>query len=266
MTKKGLNILLIGATGSVGQHVITVAREAKHHIRALSRNPSELRDMPSDVEVVKGDLTRPETLTECVDKIDAIIFTHGSNGDKAANEAVDYGGVRNILSVFGSRLVQVALMTSIGVTERNGSYNRRTQAHDWKRRSERLLRASGHPYTIVRPGWFDYNKPGEHRLVLLQGDRRHSGTPQDGVISRRQIAEVLVHALTTATATRKTFELVAEHGEWQGNWEALFSQLAIDPPLALDGVSDLNNMPLADEPRNVKDDLWSVEKQRKEHC
>jgi uncharacterized protein YbjT (DUF2867 family) len=40
-------------------------------------------------------------------------------------------------------------MTSIGVTNRTGPYNRATEAHDWKRRSERLVRATGHPYTIV---------------------------------------------------------------------------------------------------------------------
>ena len=79
-------------------------------------------------------------------------------------------------------------MTAIGVTNREGDYNRQTEAHDWKRRGERLVRASGLPYTIVRPGWFDYNKPDEHRLVFLQGDRRHAGDPSDGVIARRQIA------------------------------------------------------------------------------
>jgi hypothetical protein len=36
-------------------------------------------------------------------------------------------------------------MTSIGVTNRTGAYNRATEAHDWKRRSERLVRATGHP-------------------------------------------------------------------------------------------------------------------------
>ena len=66
-------------------------------------------------------------------------------------------------------------MTAIGVTNREGDYNRRTETHDWKRRGERFVRASGLPYTIVRPGWFDYNKPDEQRLVLLQGDRRHTG-------------------------------------------------------------------------------------------
>jgi hypothetical protein len=69
-------------------------------------------------------------------------------------------------------------MTSIGVTNRTGAYNRATEAHDWKRRSERLVRASGLPYTIVRPGWFDYNAPDERQLVLLQGDTRQAGDSQ----------------------------------------------------------------------------------------
>jgi hypothetical protein len=62
------------------------------------------------------------------------------------------------------------------------------------------------PYTIVRPGWFDYNGPDEHRLVLLQGDTRHAGNPSDGVIARCQIAEVLVRSLSSdhACTTRRT--------------------------------------------------------------
>src|SRR5208282_576187 len=109
-----------------------------------------------------------------------IVFTHGSDsGAKAASEPVDYCGVRNILAALGSRTARIALMTSIGVTNRNSSYNRSTEAHDWKRRSERLVRASRLPYTIVRPGWFDNNEPDEHRLVLLQGDTRQAGNSSD---------------------------------------------------------------------------------------
>ena len=124
-----------------------------------------------------------------------MVFTLGSDGAGKVAESVDYGGVRNVLNAFGSRTARVALMTSIGVTNRAGAYNRSTEAHDWKRRSERLVRASGMPYTIVRPGWFDYNGPDEHRLVLLQGDTRQAGDPSDGVIARRQIAEILVRSL-----------------------------------------------------------------------
>jgi uncharacterized protein YbjT (DUF2867 family) len=56
--------------------------------------------------------------------------------------------VRNILTVLAGRPVRIALMTAIGVTAPADYY-------DWNRRSERLVRASGNPYTIVRPGWFD---------------------------------------------------------------------------------------------------------------
>ena len=139
------------------------------------------------------------------------MFTLGSDGaGKVGAESVDYGGVRNVLYALGSRPARIALMTSIGVTNRNSVYNRSTESHDWKRRSERLLRASGLPYTIVRPGWFDYNGPDEHRLVLLQGDTRQAGDSSDGVIARQQIGEVLVRSLSSPGAVRKTFELVAE--------------------------------------------------------
>ena len=91
------------------------------------------------------------------------MLTLGSDGaGQRGAETVDYAGVRNVLVAFGDRPVRIALMTAIGVTDRDGAYNRSTQAHDWKRRSERFVRASGHPYTIVRPGWFDYQAPDQH--------------------------------------------------------------------------------------------------------
>ena len=166
--------------------------------------------------------------------------------------------MRHALAALRPHVARVALMTSIGVTNRTGDYNRQTEAHDWKRRSERLVRVSGLPYTIVRPGWFDYNRPDEHRLVLLQGDTRHSGTPKDGVVARRQIAAVLVRSLTSEHARNATFELVAERGEAPDDWDALFASVMPDAPGSLDGVRDASNMPLDDEPQRVRDDLRSL--------
>jgi len=194
-----------------------------------------------------------------VDGVDAIVLTLGSDGQgKVGAETIDYGGVRNVLAALGSRPARIALMTAIGVTNRTGDYNRETEAHDWKRRSERLVRASGRPYTIVRPGWFDYNQPDEHRLVLLQGDKRQTGTPSDGVIARRQIAEILVRSLTAPQANRKTFELVAAAGPAQPDFGPVFAALDADPPGALDAVHDAANMPLEAEPQRVRDDLAAV--------
>jgi uncharacterized protein YbjT (DUF2867 family) len=259
MNKQSMTLLVIGATGSIGSLVVEEALRQGHSVRALVRSQEKARRLPAKVEPVIGDLTRPDTLDAAVKDIDAVVFTHGSDGaGKAGSETVDYGGVRNVLAALGSRKARIALMTAIGVTNRTGSYNRSTESHDWKRRAERLVRASGCPYTIVRPGWFDYNKTDEHKLVFLQGDTRHAGNSSDGVIARRQIAEVLIGSLASDQALRKTFELVATKGPAQEDLDALFA--ALDPDLnnSLDGVRDTPNQPLEDEPQRVMDDLHAL--------
>ena len=183
-----MKILVAGATGSIGLHVVNTAIEMGHHPVALVRNRRKVKLLPRGTDVFYG-------------------------------------------------------------------WNQRTEVHDWKRRAERLVRASGHPYTIVRPGWFDYNNDDEHRIVMLQGDRRHAGTPEDGVVSREQIAQVLVSALTSDEAKNKTFELVAEQGEAQQDLTLLFADLQTDNPEKNDGVLDLNNMPFSEEPECIINEL-----------
>ncbi|SEI18751.1 Uncharacterized conserved protein YbjT, contains NAD(P)-binding and DUF2867 domains [Rhizobium tibeticum] len=251
-----MNVLVIGATGSIGRLVVENASQKNHKVRALMRSASRTTRLSTDVNVVVGDVTRPETFAAALEDIDAVVLTVNADGQgKEAAEAVYYRGVRDMLVAIGERPVRIALMTTIGVTERNGHYNRTNEGHDWKRRAERLVRKSGLPYTIVRPGWFDYNAADQHRLVFLQGDRRHLGTPSDGVISRKQIAEVLVESLTSDAATRKTLELVAEKGPAPADLDPLFAALRRDPDDALDAVLDMDNMPLDQEPDRVRRDL-----------
>lgn len=259
MTSRPTTVLVVGATGSIGRLVVAEAIRQGYTTRALVRDGAKARRLPTEAQVVVGDVTRPDTLIAAIDGVDAVVFTHGSDGaGKVGAEKVDYGGVRNILAALGSRPARIALMTSIGVTNRSGAYNRSTQAHDWKRRSERLVRASGRPFTIVRPGWFDHNDPDQHQLVLLQGDTRQAGNPSDGAIARTQIAQVLVSSLSSDTAAGKTFELVAERGPAQDDLDRLFPALTADPSGALDGVYDAANMPVEDEPDRVRADLEAL--------
>jgi uncharacterized protein YbjT (DUF2867 family) len=256
MTIPCMTVLVVGATGSIGRLVVDEVIRKGHAVRALVRNSDKARQLPPEAHVVIGDVTRVDTLPGAVNGVDSIVLTLGSDGSgRVGAENVDYGGVRNVLGALGSRTARIALMTSIGVTNRSGDYNRTTEAHDWKRRSERLVRASGLPYTIVRPGWFDYNGPDEHRLVLLEGDKRQAGDSSDGVIARGQIAEVLVRSLGSDHALRKTFELIAVTGPAPDDFDALFAPLAADQQGAVDGLHDIANMPVEDEPQRVRDDL-----------
>ena len=244
MTDK-LTVLVVGATGSVGRHVVQTAIDAGHRTRALARKKHRAQGLALGAEIVLGDLTDASTLRDAAAGIDAVIFTHGDNSNA---EAVNYGAVRNVLDALDGQPVRIALMTTIGVTALRDS-------SQWKRRGERLVRASGNDYTIVRPGWFDYNDDDQLRIAPRQGDTHQSGTPADGVIARHEIARVLVESLTTPTALRKTFELVVDHGPEQVDLTPVFDAIPADPDDTLDGAGDTANLPLSAEPADVRADL-----------
>ncbi|GHH50730.1 NAD-dependent dehydratase [[Pseudomonas] boreopolis] len=244
-------VLVVGASGSIGVPTVVEAFSRGYETRALVRNPAQAKLFPKGVKIVVGDLTQAETLHEAVEGVTGIIFTHGIGGnDPKGAEQVNYGAVRNVLNVLKAP-ARIALMTAVGVTKPS-------VGHDWKRRGERLVRASGLPYTIVRPGWFDYNAPDQQRLVLRQGDTNWAGSPSDGVVARVQIAQVLVASLTSTAANHKTFELVAERGAAQTDLEPLFSALPADPVDGHDGNQDRDNLPLAKEPSAVIRDLDAI--------
>lgn len=250
-------LLAVGATGSIGRLVVAEALEQGYRVRALVRDIGRARRLlPDQVELVECDVTRLDGLIDAVGDVDAVVFTLGAGSVRGESaKDVDYAGVRNVLCALGPRKPRIAMMTAIGVTKRTDPRLGAMEGHDWKRRAERLIRVSGAAYTIVRPGWFDYNDNRQHRLVLLQGDTRWASDPSDGVVARHQIAQVLVNSLATPAAAYKTVELVAEQGAATVDFEALFSSAAADVSGSLDAVKDRNNMPLTEEPAWVRDEL-----------
>lgn len=251
-------VLVIGASGSVGRPVVDELTRRGASVRVLVREGSQ-SGFPEGTDVRIGDIARPEAYDGVMDGVDAVVFAHGANGTAEEHEAVDYGAVKHVLEARGS-LLRISLMTAIGVTDPTIGYNQGSEVCDWKRRSERLVRASGLPYTIVRPAWFDYNAPDELEVVFLQGDRRSTGTAEDGVIGRQQIAEVLVGALFTDEAIAKTLELVAQKGPALTDLARSFSALDTDDPESLDGVRDRDTQPQSEEPSRVLADLEAVRK------
>ncbi|PYY64534.1 SDR family NAD(P)-dependent oxidoreductase [Curtobacterium sp. MCPF17_003] len=248
MTNQSLTVLIVGATGSVARHVVAASVRAGHRTRALARSRYRAAGLDRGAEIVIGDLTDASTLADAVADIDAVIFTHGDNSH---GEAVNYGAVRNVLTALGGRPVRIALMTTLGVTVRQDS-------SEWKRRGERLVRASGNEYTVVRPGWFDYNDDDQLRIVMRQADDHLTGTPADGVIARHELARVLVSALTEPLAVNKTFVLVADRGDEQKSLTGVFETLMPDDAGALDGYGDRPNMPVDQEPQHIRDDLAHI--------
>ena len=249
--------LVVGATGSIGRLGVAEALRQGYAVRALVRDEAKARRvLPPGAQLIVGELTSRDSVARAVEAVEAVVFTLGAGSVRGElAEAVDYGGVRNVLLALGQLQPRIALMTAIGVTKREDARLGVLGGHDWKRRSERLVRASGLACTIVRPGWFDRSAPDQQRLVLLQGDTRWASDPSDGVVARKQIAEVLVRSLSTRAAAFKAVELVAEHGPATKDFDALFAPLAVDLPGAMDAVRDVDNMPLEKEPARVREQL-----------
>lgn len=241
-------VLAIGATGSIGRVVVPELLARGLAVRALARDPEQAQAvLPDAVALVRGDLGTGEGLAEAVDGVDAVVLTHG--GD---DRVVDYDGLRKVLEALGGRSPRIVLMTSMGVTHETTAWG---GVMNWKRRAERLVRAYGAPYTIVRPGWFDLQGPTEDAVLVEQGDATDVETRRG--VARSQIAKTLVEALLSDAAVGKTFELFAQTGEAHNDWNGLFGSLVPDDLDALAGGVD-RGVPLADEPAEVLADIAAV--------
>ena len=92
----------------------------------------------------------------------------------------------------------------------------------WKLRGEESLKASGIPYTIIRPCALTETAGGKE-LIFAQGDNIK------GKVSRDDIAEICVQAIKEPKAKNLTFEV--KEGEMAVNnpdWKKLFSALQAD--------------------------------------
>ena len=248
-------VLLIGGTGSIGRLVASHLLELGDSVRVLTRDPSRAaRSAGAAVEVVTGDLTNAAGLVAAFEDVQAVVMTHDAQYGSGDYERIDYGAVPALLAALEGRKVRVALMSSIGVTSTGGSSR---DLLNWKRRGERLLRASGLPYTIVRPGWFDAGSRTERRVELRQGDRT-----EHGPVRRDHVAQTLAHALHTPTALSRTVEVFSTTGPPTTEWASAFAGTDPDVTGSLDGIYDRRGLPLDREPERVRTDLhrWRTDR------
>ncbi|MFB4319789.1 NmrA family NAD(P)-binding protein [Actinomadura sp. 21ATH] len=76
-----MTILVTGATGNVGRHVVRELLSDGHKVRALTRDPARAR-LPEGVQIAAGDLAVPDSLAAALDGVTAVhlITFDGGNG------------------------------------------------------------------------------------------------------------------------------------------------------------------------------------------
>lgn len=141
-----MTILVTGATGRVGRHLIAQLSQRGARVRALSRDPAKA-GLPAGVEVVQGDLLDMDSLRAAFSGVSTLFLLNAVTGDEftqaiiALNVARECGVERVVyLSVFNAdRAVNVPHFAV-------------------KFGAERMLEAMAFSATVLRPTYFIDNE------------------------------------------------------------------------------------------------------------
>ncbi len=231
MDKAPRTVLVAGATGQTGTKIVRHLQLQGYQVRALVRDVPKAREqLGPDVQYVQGDVKEPATLTAAATGVTAVISSIGARGKEGPDrpEMIDFHGVKNLVDAArAARVQQFVLISSRGVTHADHPLNRMFgNVLAWKLQGEDYLRASGLPYTVVRPGGLLNEPAGQSDIAFEQGDRRFSGTTL--TIPREDVAIVCVAALTNPAAKFRTFEVHRTEGAPVTDWQAKFASLQPD--------------------------------------
>src|SRR5690349_17816101 len=156
-------VLVIGGTRGTGLLIARLLCQRSQRVRVLARDHKRAASLfDSSVEIVEGDLTKPETLAPAIRGARHLIFTAGCRSGYPVREprvkAVEFDGV--VQTVAAARHVAFAgrflYMTSSGVMTQNlatrclNLWKGNTLV--WRRRVEDEIRASDLDYTVIRTG------------------------------------------------------------------------------------------------------------------
>ena len=85
---QALDIVVYGATGEVGSHVVQEALERGHRVTAVSRNPAKVETRHANLSVVRGDLLDKASVTKTIVDQDVVILSvRGVIGDSETPES-----------------------------------------------------------------------------------------------------------------------------------------------------------------------------------
>ncbi|CAM5571088.1 NAD(P)-dependent oxidoreductase [Streptomyces spiroverticillatus] len=146
-----MHCLVTGASGYIGGRLVPELLAAGHRVRCLARTPAKLRDFPwsGQVEVVRGDVTDPESTRRAMEGVDVAYYLVHALSTGTRFEETD----RRAARVFGEeaqragvgRIVYLGGLTPSGVPERELSPHLRSRAE-----VGRILLDSGVPTAVLR--------------------------------------------------------------------------------------------------------------------
>ncbi|WP_222854108.1 NmrA family NAD(P)-binding protein [Fodinicola acaciae] len=186
-----MTILVTGATGNVGGEVVRAVAAAGGKPRALVRN--ENRPVFQGAEVAVGDLNDPSSMAAALEGITGAFVLSGYADMTGLLAAIRDAGAKRVVQLSGG---------SAGLDNLDNAVTA------YMARSEQAVRASGVPYTILRPSAFMSNT-FEWTSQLAESDTVRAAFPDvaAAVIDPADIAAVAAAALVGGGHEGQTYRL-----------------------------------------------------------
>jgi uncharacterized protein YbjT (DUF2867 family) len=191
-------ILVTGATGNVGRPLIDVVVGEGTEVRAVTRNP-QVAGLPTDVEVVEGDPSRPGTIAPFLEGVTAL-FLHPRAVGLATGELLALAREQGVKRV----VVLSAINVDDDLAEQPSRYN-----GDRNKEVEDAAVGSGLEWVSLRASSFATNTLLMWDAQIRAGDvvRGPYATFAEAPIHERDLAGVGARALLTDELVGRKLEL-----------------------------------------------------------
>ena len=221
-----MSLLIIGGTGTLGRQIVLQALTKGYPVRCLVRNfrkASFLKEW--GVELVYGDLTRPETIPPCLKGITAIIDASTSRANELdALKKVDWDG--KLCLIEAAKLAKIKKF--IFFSAQNVEQFENIPLMKVKNGIELKLKESGLPYTIFRLTGFYQGLIEQYAIPILENLPIWM-TNENTYISymdTQDIAKFCLRSLQIPQTTNQTFLLSGSRGWVSSEIINLCEQLA----------------------------------------
>lgn len=230
-------ILITGASGFVGGHVVRGLRDAGKPVRCLVRERRRAQKLDAlGCELVEGDMTDPVSLRSAVDGVEAVVHLVAvRQGKKEQFERIMVQGTRDLLlAAQGAGVRRFVHMSALGTSEQTRQL---VPYYGAKWDNEQAVQRSAIPYVIFRPS-FVFGSDGGilptfRRLAKLAPVTPIIGSGEQRIqpIWADDVAASFVQALELDAATNRTFELGGpDVVSWNELWARLKRALGLRRP------------------------------------
>lgn len=186
-------IIIAGATGYLGSHLVKELQTQKIPFQAIARNEKRLREQGLEPgQIIKAEVTDPATLSGQLQGADVVVSTVGITRQKdgLTYMDVDYQANMNVLTE--AKKAGVKKFAYVSVV--NGESMRQLKIVEAKERFVDALKHSGLEYLIVRPNGFfsdmrDFLDMAQKGKVYLFGNGEYKLNPIHGADLAKAIIE-----------------------------------------------------------------------------